>query len=167
MKIWRSENGFTLTELLIAMAAFGLLLAAMLSMQEGGLRAYANGSNRLEVLQNGRIALAHMEREIREASSITTAGTNSIAFMAQDGVTVVTYALNGNTLERSGVALVGGVEALTFVYRGANDAPGASATDVWRIDVTIRTRTEEAVEVGNAGDTKYQATTSLRLRNTL
>jgi prepilin-type N-terminal cleavage/methylation domain-containing protein len=168
MKIWRhDENGFTLIELLISMAALGLLLAVVISVQQTGLRAYVTNSNNLETQQNARIALERMEREIREASAITAAGTSSITFTAQDGLTVVTYVLGGNTLERSGVPLVGGVETLTFVYRGPSDAPETTPANIRRVDIMIRTRTEETVADGGVGDRKYQSNTSVRLRNIL
>jgi prepilin-type N-terminal cleavage/methylation domain-containing protein len=167
MRIREDEAGFTMPELLIALAAIGLVLGAVVSVQESGLRSYVTGSNRMETQQNARIALDRIEREIREASAITTAGSTSITFTAQDGVTVVTYALAGGALERNGVALVGGVESLTFVYRGPNDAAGATAANTRRIDIAIRTRTEEAVASGSAGDTKYQTKTSVQLRNAL
>jgi prepilin-type N-terminal cleavage/methylation domain-containing protein len=167
MRIWRDRRGFTMTELLIALAGVGLVLSAVVSVQENGLRAYVAGSNRVEIQQNARTALDRMEREIREALAITTANASSITFTAQDGVTAVTYAPNGGVLERNGVALVGGVESLTFVYRGANDAAGASAANTRRIDITIRTRTEEIVAAHSAGDTKYQTKTSVQLRNAL
>jgi hypothetical protein len=121
----------------------------------------------VEIQQNARTALDRMEREIREAAAITTANASSITFTAQDGITVVTYDLNQGALRRNSVVLVGGVEALTFVYRGADDVTGASAANTRRIDITIRTRTEEIVSSGTAGDTHYQTKTSVQLRNVL
>ncbi len=169
MSIWKSQNGFTLAELLVALAGVGLLLGAVLGIQMTGLQAYVTGSSRLEVQQNGRVALERTAREIRQASAITAAGVGSITFTAQDGVTAVTYSLDAETgeLQRNGVAIVGGVEALTFVYRNASGTTGATAANTRRIDITIRTGTEEDVAAGSAGDAKYQTKTSVQLRNIL
>lgn len=166
MRIWRSESGFSIAEVSVVAALVGMVLAAVLVVQESGIRAYIIGSNRVGVQQTARIALERMGREIREASAITTANANSVTFTAQDGVTVVTYAVNANNLERNGDVIVGGVDTLSFVYRGFNDAPGTTAADTRRIDITIRTRPED-VPSGSQWNVKAEITTSVRLRNVL
>lgn len=164
MNTWRSQNGFTLPELIIALGVIGLLLAATVSVQQSGLQTYVIGSNRVDAQQNARVGLERMGREIREASAITTAGTHSISFTGQDG-SAVTYALSANTLQRNEVAIAGGVESLSFIYRNANDATGATATSTRRVDITVRTRTEETVAQGSAGDIRLEIKTSVQLRN--
>ena len=163
----RSQKGFTLTELLVVVSVVGLLLAAALAVNRSGLQAYLTGSNRVEVQQNARTALDRIAREIREASGITTAGASSITFVAQDGVTAVTYRINANNLERNNVVVVGGVQTLTFVYRDARDITGATAANTRRINITVRTQTEEALPSGSSANTRYEVTSSVRLRNAL
>ncbi len=163
MTTWRNQKGFTIPELLVAVAVVGLLLAAVLFIQQGALQAYVFNSTSTETQQNARFALDRMAREIRQASAITTAATNSITFTAQDGVTVVTYALTGTNLARNSQTVVGGVAALTFAYRGANDATGATAANTRRVDITIQTKSEDT-----PGSTMMSSlTTSVRLRNLL
>ncbi len=167
MNRWGNEKGFTLAELLVAVAVLGLVLEAVVVVQQNGVQAYIAGSTRVEAQQNARIALDEMAREIRQASAITTANASSITFTAQGGVTSVTYALNANTitLQRNGADVVGGVQALTFVYRDRTDATGATAANTRRIDITIRTQSEDPVTAASPWNAKAQIVTSVRLRN--
>ncbi len=161
MTSWRNQKGFTIPELLVAVAVVGLVLAAVLLIHQGTLQAYVFNSTSTETQQNARFALDRMAREIRAASAITTATATSITFTAQDGVTVVTYALTGTTLTRNSQTVVGGVAALTFVYRDANDATGATATNTRRMDITIQTQSEDTP----GSPTMSSLMTSVRLRN--
>jgi prepilin-type N-terminal cleavage/methylation domain-containing protein len=163
MATWRNQNGFTIPELLVAVAMLGLLLAAVLLIHQGTLQAYVSNSTRTETQQNARFALDRMAREIRQASAVTTAATNSITFTAQDGVTVVTYALTGTNLTRNSQTVVGGVVALTFVYRSASDATGATAVNTRRVDIAIQTQSEDTP----GSPTMTSLMTSVRLRNLL
>jgi len=108
MTRWRNQKGFTIPELLVSVAVVGLLLAAVLLIHQGTLQTYVFNSTSTETQQNARFALDRMAREIRQASAITTAAATSITFTAQDGVTVVTYALTGTTLTRNSQTVVGG-----------------------------------------------------------
>jgi prepilin-type N-terminal cleavage/methylation domain-containing protein len=124
------QRGFTLTELLIVIAILGMMLGALFTLQQQGQVAYMIGSARVEVQQNGRIALDMLAREIRLATNFdpftktqvstspilyvdpkcgTAAGGSWIAFAFQtDGVTAagqqpktVKYQLVGEELRRA------------------------------------------------------------------
>ena len=58
----RDQRGFTLTELLVVTAVLGLILAAIVLVQQQGQQAYIFGSHRVEVQQNNRAALELMGR---------------------------------------------------------------------------------------------------------
>lgn len=172
MAKWRNEKGFTAGELLVAIAIIGLVLAAVLSIHQGALQAYMFDSTSAETQQNARISLYRMARDIREASAVTIGQASTITFTAQDGVTLVTYALNGGALQRTegtnpAEVIVGGVEVLTLAYwdSGGNSltVPVGTPANTRRVDITIRTRTEDVVPTGSA--IKSEITTSVRLRN--
>lgn len=179
MAPWRSEEGFTLAELLVGFAVLGLALASVVMVQKSGLNAYVFGSNRVEVQQNARVALERIAREIREAQALTNQTATQLTLQTDwngngvigeaiavmvDGVLRgerVTYRLTGTALERqeSGVdatfqTIMGGVEQLTLTYPSART-----------VSITVRTRTEEGVPAGGLADTKSQITTTVQLRN--
>jgi prepilin-type N-terminal cleavage/methylation domain-containing protein len=69
-----NERGFTLVELLIAVAVLGLMMAGLLGLQQQGVYAYLSGAARVEVQQNGRNALDMMTTDLRVARSVTAVG---------------------------------------------------------------------------------------------
>src|SRR5262249_4132850 len=98
MRLWRDQRGFTLAELLAAFAMLGLVLAAVVMIQDSVFRAYLAGSNKTEGQQTARLALERMSREIRETPTpLTVATPTSVTFVHQDTGLPVTYALNGAT----------------------------------------------------------------------
>ena len=185
MACWREERGFTLTELLVVLAVLALVLAAVVTIQQGALQAYVTGSNKTEVQQNARVALERIARQIRETTGpLTEATATSLTFTLPDPVTslptAVRYVLNGTSLNCTGlcddqtvsaapVVVIGGVQALTFAYylQNSSVALGLPVTpaSVFRVDITIQTGSEDTVVAGGIADTRAELTTSVRLRN--
>lgn len=61
------QRGFTLTELLVAIAVVGLIMTGVLTLMMSGNQTYLSGSNQIEAQQAARVALDRMVREIRGA----------------------------------------------------------------------------------------------------
>ena len=61
------QRGFTLAELLVAIAVVGLIMTGLLTFMMTGNQTYLTGSNQIEAQQAARVALARMVREIRGA----------------------------------------------------------------------------------------------------
>lgn len=174
---WNDERGLTLSELLVVVAVIGFLLAGTLLLQQSGFQLYFFGSSRVETLQNARAALTRMARDIMTASLISSSplSASDLQFSGLDtagNAVTIRYQLVGNDLKRTegtnpSETLIGGVEALTFTYRNSTDAVTTQASAVRRIDITLRARTEDAVQETPGGDAKSEVTTTVRLRNAL
>jgi len=61
------QRGFTLAELLVAIAVLGLIMMGVLTFMMTGNQSYLTGSNQIEAQQAARVALERMVREIRGA----------------------------------------------------------------------------------------------------
>ena len=173
MSRWWNTHGFTLAELLAAFAVMGLVLAAVVSIQQGVLQAYVTGSNKTEVQQNARIALERMAREIRESiQPVDATSTSSLLKFTHPTDGAVTYTIDGsNNLTRNGVVVIGGVRNLVnsptiplFVYYDASDASGATPANTRRVQITLQTRSEDTIVAGGTADARAEFMTSVRLR---
>jgi prepilin-type N-terminal cleavage/methylation domain-containing protein len=187
-RLLRDARGFTLAELLVAVAILGFMTAALFTLQRQGQLAYLVGAARVEVQQNARIALDTMMSELRSAVPVAgttqvvtsrdaacntgappgTGGGISIGFTDQFSQTV-TYQLNGTNLERTyaGVTdvLVGGVQQLRiWCYNGTGGLDNDLA-DIREVRVQIRTQTERGAQAGSAGDQHAVAEARVRFRN--
>jgi prepilin-type N-terminal cleavage/methylation domain-containing protein len=112
MRRFSNQHGFSLAELLVAVAVMTLLMAGVFVLQRGGQEAYLFGSNRVEAQQSTRVALDLMTRELRSATPTDPAGpaptgillipsSTDITFRDQCGNNVQ-YSLAGTLLNRTG-----------------------------------------------------------------
>jgi prepilin-type N-terminal cleavage/methylation domain-containing protein len=84
------RRGFTLVEMLVAMAIFAGLIAVAMTLFTSQVRAFAAGSERAELTLAGEFASAMLTRELRTAGTNTApsqpwlvyAGANVVAFHA-------------------------------------------------------------------------------------
>jgi prepilin-type N-terminal cleavage/methylation domain-containing protein len=172
-----NERGFTLAELLVASAVLGVIMLGVFVVQRQGLSAYMVGAARVEVQQNARAALDTMLNEVRSALAVTavpagcgtgpvpTGGGGTSISITEQGGTAVQYQLVGSTLQRNGVALVGGVQTLRIWCYDAADALTATASNVRTVYVQIRTATESGATTTSDRNQHALMETRVRLRN--
>lgn len=188
--VLRDQRGFTLTELLVVAAVLGLILAAVVLVQQRGQEAYLFGSHRVEVQQNNRAALELMVRELRSAQSITAIpNAADLTFVTckdpypssapatpclPSDVVTVRYQLSGTTLNRTfqgtTTPLIGGVQALTMTYyhydKVTNTTPTTTVpAQVQLIRLQLVTGTEDQVGSGSPGNQRSAMESLVRLRN--
>ena len=166
-----NQRGYTLTELLVAMAMLALVLSGVYTLQRQGLYSYMMGSAKVEAQQNARVALDLMIRELRSATSVTATAAGDLTFVDQNGVTL-RYNLNGTALQRTenGVVsiLIGGVQSLALTYRDSNGAVTGAPANVANIMIAITTRPQAANPcAASALNQKMIVQDQVRLRNML
>ena len=171
------SRGFALSELLVALALVGMVLAALAGLFEHGQRAYLTGVARLEAQQSARVAMERLTRELRGAGlDPTGAGFPALVSPRPTGFTIqndlngdgviagnretIAYSLTGRTLRQNAGGgaqpLIEGVESLVFTYLDGNG-------NVARTPGEIRT-VVAALTVGS-GAAAASLITQVRLRN--
>jgi prepilin-type N-terminal cleavage/methylation domain-containing protein len=102
----REETGFTLPELLIAMAMFVIILLATLSVFDRSSRLSSENAKQNDSLEESRVAIDQVARQLRNLASptspqstIDTAAKYDLIFQTDDPTkTWVRYCLNTSTL---------------------------------------------------------------------
>ena len=155
------RSGFSLVELLVAMAITGVVMTAVFKIYTSQQDSYVLQEQVAEMQQNGRTAKYVMAREIRMAGydptgsnefGLVAAGGNSIRFSMDIKVEngepdptgeIITYSVSSGNLERndgSGNKIaVENVEAVGFAYAFDADDDGnidtsAGGNIMWAID---------------------------------
>ncbi len=66
-RVLKEEDGFTLAEMLVTMMIMIMVLFALYSIFDMSLRVFSFGNDKIEAVQNARLGLEKMGREIRAA----------------------------------------------------------------------------------------------------
>lgn len=66
-RLLREEKGFTLVEIMVTMMIMIVVLFALYGIFDMGLRVFSVGNDKVEAVENARMGLEKMEREIRQA----------------------------------------------------------------------------------------------------
>jgi prepilin-type N-terminal cleavage/methylation domain-containing protein len=139
----RDQAGFTLTELLIACAIIGVVMAGLFSILTSGQQTYLVGSNTVEAQQELRLVIQRMTNEIRNAGYCPTCGTGSPAVAAFPAITGASA--TGFTIQNdwdgtwNGAAGINTAGTVNYVVVGANGV------------ATTTPRGEQIVYAFNAG----------------
>jgi len=104
------QAGFSLVELLIAVAVLGILMAAAFGVLSTSIRSFQNTADQGANVQLSRTALNEISNEIRNATSVTVVSAASINYTSPIDV------LPANTPNRS-IAL--NANSITITYRNA------------------------------------------------
>ena len=174
-------RGFTLLEVLVAMAVSGLVMAGTLSLLLAGQGAYAAGEARAEAIQGARVGLERMATELRQAGydpqgagfpPIEVAEPERIVFLHdlnENGVIDptrerVTYLLRGTVLRREAGGgaqpLVEGVQRLRLAYYDREDRPTTEPALVASVGIVLEVARRAAMPMA-----PIVMGTRVRLRN--
>ncbi len=175
-------SGFSLVELLIAIAISGIILAAVSSVFIMQNKSYSVQEQVAEMQQNARAAMDIMTREIRMAgcdpkgtanAGLVTATSSSINFTqdlngdgdtadANENITCSLYTVDGiQKLGRntggSPQPVAENIQALTFAYFDGSGTSTATLADIRQVQLTITARTAKP-------DPEYTANSGYRTR---
>lgn len=117
-RILREEKGFTLPELLVTMLVMLTVFFALHSIFDMSIKVFRFGNDKTEAVENARLAMARMEREIRGAYPVNK--TNGQEHVFFDAASPLTPALPAQ-------------RSITF----GNDLPNPSAAPNRRIADTL------------------------------
>ena len=114
----RVLKGFSLLELLVAMAILAMLMTMMFSLLGGTISLWDIGNKRIEAAQTARVGLNMMANDLRRAisdqqisyTSNGTAITNTVPFVATNNATT-TIDLGGGAVNAAGSGQIFGVLA--------------------------------------------------------
>lgn len=82
-RVCRDESGVTLIELLVALIMGTLVVGGATSMLISAVRQQPEQQQQAQRISTARFQLERMTREIRNGTSITTAGSSSVSFVAR------------------------------------------------------------------------------------
>jgi type II secretory pathway component PulJ len=81
----REEGGFTLTEMMITIVIWIVMLFALYGLFDMSIRVFSFGNNKVEAMESARLGLERMEREIRAAFAVSP--TSNHLFFSANGST--------------------------------------------------------------------------------
>ncbi|WP_273843403.1 PilW family protein [Rubrobacter calidifluminis] len=159
-RFFEDEEGFTLTEMLVAMTMMMIVTFALYGLFDMSLKVYSFGGDKVEAVENARAAMERMSREIRSAypnggilvASPAYPSSSQIGFTNGPGGESVVYSLSAGsavsgcsgcrTLMRNGdpvTEYVDGSKGLTFTYLQSVDpeVPSTNGTDVRAVKITL------------------------------
>lgn len=114
----KSPKGFTLLEIMVSLSLFTFAIILVNSMYSLAQKSYNKGANKGELVQNARVSLDRMGRELRQSVNIVTIlpetdsdpnNPPATEIFFQDGhdisrITYLRYYLDGTNLMRSRIA---------------------------------------------------------------
>lgn len=79
-RLIREQDGFTLAEVLVTMVMMLTVMFALYSIFDMSLRVFSFGNDKIEAVENARIGMERMEREIRASYPYDKAGGDEELF---------------------------------------------------------------------------------------
>lgn len=151
MRNLSDNKGFTIIELVITMVLIGIVAYIAADAMSTGFKAFFVTDNRKEALDQARIAMERMTREIRNvrsSSDIGTANPTEFCFINIEGTRVsFRYSANAITREEPAVCpgsggntLANSVTGFSFSYLQSNGSPDPTPpNNTKRITINLTT----------------------------
>jgi prepilin-type N-terminal cleavage/methylation domain-containing protein len=118
----RSEQGFTLVELLVVTMLLSIVGAIVMSVTVGAMRSAARQEDNVRTLNEAKVAMERMTREIRGANAMVHAGERRLVFSTRfeiDGGTEIQRTTTLAVVSDGGSSRIVQTEADRVVSTGA------------------------------------------------
>lgn len=103
-RLLADQQGFTLVEMLVTMAMMLVVMSAIYSIFDSGIRVFTFGNAKVEATESARIGLEKMAREIRAAYPVNKAAGNSSLLLQPGGGLTGPTTLATGTLSTNQIA---------------------------------------------------------------
>ena len=97
IKLVREERGFTLVEMLVTIVVMIVVLFAIYNIFDASIRVFRFGNDKVEAVENARIGLEKMEREIRAAYPYDVSSSTPKKHLFFNAATPATPAMPSST----------------------------------------------------------------------
>jgi prepilin-type N-terminal cleavage/methylation domain-containing protein len=141
----RNQRGFTLTELLVACAMIGIVMAGLFSILRAGQQSYLTGSNQVEAQQALRLAFLRMTNELRDAGYCPTCGVGTAPFTALTSVSATGFTVQ-NDWNGNGSIATGAVSQVVTAMDGSTTTVSRGEQIVYAFTGGTLTRREMGVD---------------------
>lgn len=124
MKKQRSQQGFTLVELILVIVIMGVISVIVGKILFQSFKTFIASQNISDIAWQSFLPMQDIANDvhsIRSANDIITISATNFSFVNMAGTTI-TYQLTGSVLTRNSQTLANGVQSLTFGYRNENYA---------------------------------------------
>ena len=126
------KRGFTLIEMVLAIAILAASTMVASSMMINGIETYGRVTERRQALRSGRFALMVMRKQLEviadPANHISSISSSGITFLPTDSTTYSNYSISGNQLSKDGNVLAGSLtnnSAFSFFDAAGNSTNNA------------------------------------------
>ena len=137
--IKRKDKGFTMVELIVAIAIFSIVITIVVSLFMTALKGYRKNLALQNVQDNARFIVDFIAKELRMAT-INSGTSNSLNITRSDG-TAVTYLLSSNNLTRTAGGTSGPINSDEVTVNGNFYVSGIGG-DSFQPKVTIGLKVE-------------------------
>ncbi len=125
-RLLREESGFTLAEVMVTIMLMLTVMFALYNIFDMGLRVFSFGNSKVEAVENARLGLGKMEREIRAAYPYSKAASNSTLFTTWTP-NQITFGNDLSSGDRVIDTSVGSSEVITYKLNDGCPTPPSDA----------------------------------------
>lgn len=135
----REKRAFSLVELIIVISIIGIISVLLAPVILVGMDSWSYVKNRSELINNSRLAMNRMVREIREAEQIETWTNDEIKFTDVEG-SIIKFEQDNSFLLRNGNKLAANLKennGLSLNYWNSSGNTAVSTDEIVRLEIIL------------------------------